>query len=132
MDVTTPPYEIMPDRVSVLENHIRELRVRLKWMMVFWWLLFVLLIIGAFGISALHIWDVRQLRKEGTDGWSLTTKRVDDMRKASDEAIDSRTTPLGQRADLIWQQLSQMQQQIGALQAKADQCSQSCVPPGIK
>src|SRR5574337_1399112 len=111
-----------------LEHEIETLRQRQKWHTALWWTIFVLWILGVGGLVFLHVWDIRELRRETLSGQSDLGKRVDDTRTRDDDQLQSRAGTLETRIDQLTQQVSDLRTELTAVQTRVDDltCTPGC------
>lgn len=126
--IEAPAYQIMPDRLSVLETELRRLRDRQKWYVILWSVLFALLLVETVTFVYLHETDLGNLRTtSGTQNDQLT-RRVDDARTHSDDQIVKQTQPLGDRLNQLDDQITILRIETGILQSRLDNLSMPTTP----
>ncbi len=111
---------VMPDRIGLLESNLRAAEDKLKWMMILWWILFVLFLLGAAGLFAWNAWQYEGMRRSLADNTQLLDKRMDSASDRTNASGAERVKPIEARLDMILQQLSALQSDVGGIKVRQD------------
>lgn len=99
----------------------------------FWWLLFILLILGLGVVAAFQIWDTRLIRDETMQSETVLHDRIQSTDAQGQNRLQERSQSLEVRLDQIWLKLNELTAENAALKARIDstamQCQASCQPP---
>ena len=114
------PAPTPPQPPQDLATEIRILQHKQKTQTEMWWVLFVMTLALSGGVLFLHLWDMRESRREMADNYNATVKRVDEARNASFAATDDKVRALNSRLDGVLGTLGAIQQQLVWLQARVD------------
>lgn len=118
--MTMSDLPVMPDRVGLLESKLRAAEDKVKWMMVLLWILFVLFILGAAGLFAWNAWQNEGMRRSLSDNTQLLDKRMDNAADRTNASGAERVKPIEARLDMILQQLSSLQADVGGIKVRQD------------
>lgn len=96
----------------------------------FWWLLFILLILGLIAVAGFQIWDTKLIRNETLQAESTLHERIDATDTQSQNRLQTRATNLEVRIDQLAEKVTQLQVENAALKAKLEStqllCERSC------
>ena len=121
--IETPAYQIMPDRLTLLETELQRLRDKQKWYVILWFILFLLLLGETGFLLYLHETGLKDLRSDtGTQSDQLS-RRVDDTRTRGEDQLQKQTQPLNDRLNQLSDQISALRIEAGVTQSRLDNLS---------
>ena len=124
------PVSAIPERPVTLEREVSDLKHRLKWLSVSWWVLLVLLILSCFGLAFLNIWDTRALRDESFRSGSRLDQRIDDTGMNAQQRLEARATTAESRIDQLLRDNAALRTDLSVLKVKVEtqeaMCQNAC------
>lgn len=124
------PVSTVPERPASLDREMSDLRNRLKWLTVSWWVLLVLLIVSCFGLAFLNIWDTRALRDESFRSGSRLDQRIDDTGMNAQQRLEARATASESRIDQLLRDNAALRADLSVLKVKVEtqeaMCQNAC------
>lgn len=123
---TTVPVQAVKNEAAALEHEVTLLKQRFKWMMVLWWVMFVLIVIGALTLIGMNMWDTWKLREESMNYGARVEKRIDDTAANSQRSLQDRSLSVEQRIDNVLRDIADLRAEMKALEMNFDRAEQIC------
>jgi len=120
---TTPPeptFQVMPDRLTVLENEVRTMRQEQKMQMMLWTILFVVGLVGFVGFGGWQYVELRDARQQRDTDVAAMQKKVDDMQALWLTRLDEKTTQLNNRYDGLSERLASFENLLNWMKGRED------------
>jgi predicted negative regulator of RcsB-dependent stress response len=73
------------------------LKQRFKWVAVLWWILFIMIVLGAFALVSWNMWDTWKLREESMTYGARVERRIDETAVNSQRNLQDRSLTVEQR-----------------------------------
>lgn len=123
---TTVPVQAVKNETAALEHEVAMLKQRFKWVAVLWWILFILLVVGAFALVSWNMWDTWKLREESMIYGARVEKRIDDTAQNSRRDLQDRSLTTEQRLDNLMRDFSDLKAEMRALEINFERAEQIC------
>lgn len=123
---TTVPVQAVKNETAALEHEVAMLKQRFKWVAVLWWILFILLVVGAFALVSWNMWDTWKLREESMMYGARVEKRIDDTAQNSRRDLQDRSLTVEQRLDNLMRDFSDLKAEMRALEINFERAEQIC------
>ncbi|MCC7522976.1 hypothetical protein IT407_04245 [Candidatus Uhrbacteria bacterium] len=127
---TNIPVQAVKNETAALEHEVALLKQRFKWITILWWILFVLLVIGAVTLIAMNMWDTWKLREESLTYGARVERRIDETAVNSQRNLQDRSATVEERLDRLMHDYANLKADMSTLQFKLEMtermCSQSC------
>lgn len=123
---TTVPVQAVKNETAALEHEVAMLKQRFKWVAVLWWILFILLVVGAFALVSWNMWDTWKLREESMMYGARVEKRIDETAVNSQRNLQDRSLTVEQRLDNLMRDFSDLKAEMRALEINFERAEQIC------
>jgi hypothetical protein len=95
-------------------------------MAILWWIMFILLVVGALALIGMNMWDTWKLREESMVYGARVEKRIDDSAVNSQRNLQDRSLSVEQRLDNLMRDFATLKAEMTALQINFDRAEQIC------
>jgi hypothetical protein len=123
---TSVPVQAVKNETAALEHEVSLLKQRFKWMAILWWIMFILLVVGALALIGMNMWDTWKLREESMVYGARVEKRIDDSAVNSQRNLQDRSLSVEQRLDNLMRDFATLKAEMTALQINFDRAEQIC------
>ncbi len=123
---TTVPVQAVKNETAALEHEVAMLKQRFKWVAVLWWILFIMIVLGAFALVSWNMWDTWKLREESMTYGARVEKRIDDTAQNSQRNLQDRSLTVEQRLDHLMRDFSDLKAEMKALEINFERAEQIC------
>ncbi|GEM_PF-2176245 len=123
---TTVPVQAVKNETAALEHEVILLKQRFKWMAILWWIMFILLVIGALALVSMNMWDTWKLREESMTYGARVEKRIDETAVNSQRNLQDRSLTVEQRLDNLMRDFSDLKAKMTALEINFERAEQIC------
>lgn len=123
---TTVPVQAVKNETAALEHEVAMLKQRFKWVAVLWWILFIMIVLGAFALVSWNMWDTWKLREESMMYGARVEKRIDDTAQNSQRNLQDRSLTVEQRLDNLMRDFSDLKAEMKALEINFERAEQIC------
>ncbi len=123
---TNVPVQAMKNETAALEHEVILLKQRFKWMAILWWIMFILLVVGALALVSMNMWDTSKLREESFNYGARVEKRIDETAVNSQRNLQDRSLTVEQRLDNLMRDFSDLKASMTALEINFERAEQIC------
>jgi hypothetical protein len=123
---TQVPVQAVKNETAELKHEVTLLKQRFKWIAVLWWVLFILLVVGALAIVSFNMWDTWKLREESMTYGARVEKRIDETAVNSQRNLQDRSLSVEQRLDNLLRDYANLKAEMTALQINFERAEQIC------
>lgn len=123
---TQVPVQAVKNETAELKHEVSLLKQRFKWMAVLWWVMFILLVVGALAIVSFNMWDTWKLREESMTYGARVEKRIDETAVNSQRNLQDRSMTVEQRLDNLMRDYANLRAEMTALQINFERAEQIC------
>jgi predicted negative regulator of RcsB-dependent stress response len=123
---TNVPVQAVKNETAALEHEVAMLKQRFKWVAVLWWILFIMVVLGAFALVSWNMWDTWKLREESMMYGARVEKRIDDTAQNSQRNLQDRSLTVEQRLDNLMRDFSDLKAEMKALEINFERAEQIC------
>lgn len=123
---TNVPVQAIKNDTAVLEHDVLLLKQRFKWMAILWWIMFILLVVGALALVSMNMWDTSKLREESFNYGARVERRIDETAVNSQRNLQDRSLTVEQRLDNLMRDFSDLKASMTALEINFERAEQIC------
>lgn len=123
---TNVPVQAVKNETAALEHEVAMLKQRFKWVAVLWWILFIMIVLGAFALVSWNMWDTWKLREESMMYGARVERRIDETAVNSQRNLQDRSLTVEQRLDHLMRDFSDLKAEMKALEINFERAEQIC------
>jgi hypothetical protein len=123
---TNVPVQAVKNETAALEHEVAMLKQRFKWVAVLWWILFIMIVLGAFALVSWNMWDTWKLREESMMYGARVERRIDETAVNSQRNLQDRSLTVEQRLDNLMRDFSDLKAEMKALEINFERAEQIC------
>lgn len=124
-----PTYQVMPDRMTVLENELKTMRQEQKFQLMLWTVLFAIGLVAFVGFCGWQYVELRDARQERDNDVAAMQKKIDDMQALWLTRLDEKTTQLTNRYDGLSERLASFENLLNWMKGREDTIKEWYPPP---
>ena len=118
--------QAVKNETAALEHEFAMMKQRFKWVAVLWWILFIMIVLGAFALVSWNMWDTWKLREESMTYGARVERRIDETAVNSQRNLQDRSLTVEQRLDHLMRDFSDLKAEMKALEINFERAEQIC------